>query len=606
MAARPDDSDREYLVSLPAPDDLPLLGDADDTTRGVVLVTLAGLLLRLVALGARPAHFDEGRVAYFTEYFIRTGAFEYRSIIHGPFVQHANSVLFSVIGPTDFASRLVVALVGAALPLPALLLRHRLQDTETLALAFLLAFNPVLLYYSRFSRSSILVAGFMFAAFAFFVYAFDTRDVRPVYWGVLLAGFGFASKENAVLYVLCWLGAGALVADRALFGPRDYDGGTDRLRALYTRLREWADADALVRGASHGVLLAVLFVVVLVFFYAPRGAGSPVTVNGEAIGLYGLHLNPGAFGGVMDATVADIEKVGYWFSQSGTEGGEPLTVGGLIEKFRNFGGQTAETYAYYGAAIAAFGVLGFLYERYAAAEPRPLVMFASYWAFASAIGYPIGTDIYGAWITVNILVPLAIPAAVALAGLYRVGRESFAEDDRVSVGLVALLFLLVGGQMAVATANGVYLNDDSADGLVQYAQPSDSTREATEAMRRATRDGADPAVLVYGDRYVDNADDFVGLGDDDIRVPLHTQCLKFFPSLSMPWYHYKDDVPTTCALNESQFQRAMAEEPPVVYAPVAHEPVLDQRLEGYDKSRFYLRTAAGDRKETVLYVRTDD
>ena len=600
MAARTDDSD--YLHSLSVLDRVPYLDEADDVTRGVVLTVVAGLLLRLVALGMRPAHFDEGRVAYFTEFFARTGAFEYRPIIHGPFIQHVNAALFPIIGPSDFAARLVVALVGAALPATALLLRHRLRDTETVALALFLALNPVLLYYSRFSRSSILVAGFMFGAFALFVYAWDTRDVRPVYFGVLLAGFGFAAKENAILYVLCWLGAGVLVADRALFGPRDYDGGTDRLRALYARLRERVDGDLVVRGASHAVLGAVLFAAVVFFFYAPRGAGSPVTVNGQSVGLYGLLSNPGAFGGVMDATVADIEKIAYWFEQSGSDGGESRTLASLVDQFVSFGGQTLETYAYYAAALATFGVLGFVYERYAAERPRPFVMFCAYWAFASAIGYPIGTDIYGAWITVNVLIPLAIPAAVTLSALYRVGVDSFAQDDRVSVGLVAVLFLLVGGQLAVATANGVYLNADEADGMAQYAQPNFAMNDATEAMRAATRDGSDPDVLVYGELYVDNENDSISAGHD-IEVPLHPQCMKFFPSLSLPWYHYKDDVATVCATNTSQFQTAYAGEPPVVIAPVLHESFLDERLDGYEKSRFYLRTSAGDRKETLLYVR---
>jgi hypothetical protein len=39
---------------------------------------------------------------------------------------------------------------------------------------------------------------------------------------------------------------------------------------------------------------------------------------------------------------------------------------------------------------------------------------------------------------------------------------------------------------------------------------------------------------------------------------------------------------------------------------VVHESFLDERLSGYEKSRFYLRTAAGDRKETLLYVRADE
>ena len=602
MAVRRGD-DGDHLVSIDALDRVPWLRDRDDLTRGVALIVLAGLVLRLVGLGNRVAHFDEGRVAYFTEYFLRTGSFEYRPIIHGPFIQHLNSGVFAAIGPTDFAARLVVALVGAALPVTALLLRDRLRDTEVLAFAFFLALNPVLLYYSRFSRSSVLVAAFMFAAFALFVRALDTRDVRLFYAGIALAALGFTAKENAVLYVLCWLGAGALVADRALFGPAGYEGGLDRLSVLGARLRTHVDGDRALRYAGHAALGIVVFLLLLLFFYAPRGTGSPVTVAGRHVGFWGMFTTPGAIPDVLAATVSDFGKIGYWFSQPGTEGGESISVSALTSKYVRFLGGTAETYALYAAPLVAFGLLGFVVERYAASRPRALVMFASYWAFASALGYPLGTDIYGAWITVNVLVPLAIPAAVGMAKLYRIGVESLATDDGASVGLVALIFLLVVGQMAVATANGVYLDDDAADGMVQYAQPSDEMRAATGAIRTAANDGSGPDVLVYGEYFVDQEDDFVGLGDDDIRVPLNPQCTKFFPSLSLPWYLYKDDAETVCATNESEFDR-LESVPPVVVARSSTEPVLDERLgSDYEKTRFRLRTDEGDTVESVVYVR---
>ena len=593
----------DRLVSIDALDRVPGVRNWDDLTRGVALVVVAGLALRLLALGARVAHFDEGRVAYFTEYFLRTGNFEYRPIIHGPFIQHLNTASFTVLGPTDFASRFVVALVGAALPLAALLLRDRLRRTETLALAFFLALNPVLLYYSRFSRSSVLVAAFMFGAFALFVRALDTRDVRLFYGGTFLAALGFTAKENAVLYVLCWLGAGALVADRALFGPEGYDGGLDRLSALTDRLGERVDGDRLARYIGHLGGTALLFCLVVLFFYAPRGTGSPVTVAGRQIGFWAMFTTPGAIPEVLGATVADIGKIGYWFSQPGTEGGESISVASLTSKYVRFLGGTLETYALYAAPLVAFGLLGFLLERYAASRPRALVMFASYWAFASALGYPLGTDIYGAWITVNVLVPLAVPAAVGMAKLYRIGVESFATDDGASVGLVVLVFLLAFGQMSVAAANGVYLEDDTANGMVQYAQPSDEMRVTTDAMRAAANDGSGPDLLVYGEYFVDQEDDFVGLGDDDIRVPLHPQCTKFFPSLSLPWYAYKDDVETVCAMNESELDR-MESMPPVVLARSDAASLLDERLgSDYERTVFRLRTDEGDTVETVVYVR---
>jgi len=351
------------------------------------------------------------------------------------------------------------------------------------------------------------------------------------------------------------------------------------------------------------ILKAVLFLLVMLLFYAPRGTGSPVTVAGSHVGFWGMFTTPGAVPDVLAATVADIEKIGYWFDQPGSEGGESVRVADLTSRYARFFGGTLETYALYAAPLVALGLLGFVVERYAVRRPRALVMFAAYWAFASALGYPLGTDIYGAWITVNVLVPLAVPAAVGLGKIYRIGVESLATDDGASVGLVALLFLLVAGQMAVATANGVYLRDDTADGMVQYAQPGDGMRVATGAMQSAAGDGSEPDLLVYGEYFVDDEEDFVGLGNDDIRVPLHPQCTKFFPSLSLPWYTYKDDVAVVCAMNGSALDR-IGSMPPVVVARASEESTLDARLgSDYEKTGFRLRTDEGDPKESVVYVR---
>jgi predicted membrane-bound mannosyltransferase len=81
--------------------------------------------------------------------------------------------------------------------------------------------------------------------------------------------------------------------------------------------------------------------------------------------------------------------------------------------------------------------------------------------------------------------------------------------------------------------------------------------------------------------------------------------MKFFPSLSLPWYLDKDDVETVCATNQTEFQSGFADDaPPVVIARDSEASFLDGALgEEYERSTFYLRTAAGDRVESVVYVR---
>ncbi|MFC7137443.1 flippase activity-associated protein Agl23 [Halobaculum litoreum] len=185
----------------------------DPTVAAVVAVVVGSLLLRTVQLGARVFHWDEGRVGYWILRFDANGEFFYRPIIHGPFLPVVNNVLFDLIGASDFAARLPVAVVGGLLPLSALLLRRHLRDREVVALALLLSVDPLLVYYGRFMRGDVLVGSFCVAAFALVVYALDTRRTLPLFGAAALLGLGFTAKENALVYLACFLGAGFLLLD---------------------------------------------------------------------------------------------------------------------------------------------------------------------------------------------------------------------------------------------------------------------------------------------------------------------------------------------------------------------------------------------------------
>jgi len=199
----------------------------------ILAVTAAGLVARLFALGHRVAQWDEGRVAYWTLRYEATGLWHYRPIVHGPFLFHVDARVFSLFGANDFTLRLVVAIVGGLLPLAAWLFRERLRDSETVALSLLLAFNPFLLYYSRFFRNDVLVATFMLLGVGLFVRAVDAGDHRYLYAAVAVVALGFTTKENALVYPLCWFGAGVLLLDHRLLRvvPRWRDGSpTDESR----------------------------------------------------------------------------------------------------------------------------------------------------------------------------------------------------------------------------------------------------------------------------------------------------------------------------------------------------------------------------------------
>ncbi|PSQ23419.1 TIGR03663 family protein, partial [Halobacteriales archaeon QS_9_67_17] len=544
------------------------------TVQAVVALALVGLLARLVFLRARVAHFDEARVAYWTLHYLNTGEFHYRYIIHGPFIQHVGRPLFALFGTTDFAARLPVAVVGGLFPLVALWFRHRLAAVEVGGLAFFLAVNPLLLYYGRFMRSTLLVAAFCFVAFAAFVRAYD--------------GFG-----SQYLYV------GAAIAKLV----RGDDAGVDRLArwrdAAVTRLRTDGAFDPMaVRWTGHVVGAALVFAVVAVFMYAPRG--------GEWVGLYDALANPLLIPEMLSTTVDQVATgYGYWF---GGPGETKLST--VVDQL----GISAKAVGGYAAPLFLLSVGGFLAERYGRDSPRQFVLGCAYWGFVSVPGYALATDILNAWVLTNALVPLAVPAAVGLARLVDIGRESLVREDAVSVGVVALLFVLVVGAVAGGAATGVYANTTSPDNaLVQYAQPSQEMRAAVNDIDKVAAGTEGTDVYVYGG----GNEDFV---DGDGNATREPACITWFRTLPFGWYLSADEATVECGNAPEDIP---SELPPVVVVPgectlertvdcrdrpTAIEPPegVADRVDGYERHAFLHRTTGGNWFDgMIVYVDED-
>jgi uncharacterized protein (TIGR03663 family) len=580
---------RDALADLPGADRF------DALTRRVVAVAVVALVGRLVLLGGRISHYDEGRVGWWTEHFLDTGQFEYRFIIHGPLVQHVNRVVFDVFGASDFTLRLFVALVGAALPLTALLFREHLRDDEVLGVAAFLAVNPVLVYYSRFFRSSLLVATFAFVAFGLFVRALDSRSLRYAHVGVGFVALAFAAKENAVVYLLCWIGATALVVDHSLFRTGGDVAGLDwaleRLpdveTVAYVRDNVW-------RYTGHLLLGALVFLGISLYFYAPR---SP---DPGAVGFWQGLTSPAQFPDMVGRTVDDVANgYGYWFGGSADHGGRFDSV---VDQYLSYLGQSLETLSQYALPLMVLSVAGFLAERYTRTHPRMLVLFAGYWGYVSVLGYPLGTDIYGAWILVNALVPLSIPAGVGLAMVVRWTRDAL-HADALRFGISVFVLFLVVGQLALALGGGVYTNTTSDENtLVQFAQPAEDFRPAMKALDDADTTDESADVLVVGSDYVrtrtSDADETVL---NPRRAGIEPRCTSISETLPLQWYIEMHDARGACALTVENATGIVAEQQPtVVIASPTMESRLAEELDGYRASTYGLRTTGN---EAVFFVR---
>jgi len=578
-----DDAEGSGLADVPGLDRLSRL---DRTTRRVLALVVVALVARLAFLGSRVSHFDEGRVAWWADYFLETGSFSYRPIIHGPLVQHVNAGLFAAVGANDFTMRLFVALVGGLLPLAALLFREHLEGDEILGVAFFLSLNPLLVYYSRFFRSSIPVAAFAFVTFGLLVRAYDKRSARPVYYAAVFAALTLASKENAAVYLLCWIGGTALLIDHALFRSGDDQSGVDwlvaRMRANKERIDRVADDPLYYLG--HVVLVGFVFGAVTLYFYAPRTPGTAEIGFWEALG------SPLKLPELVGTTVDDITR-GYesWFGKSGEAGGDRS----LLDQYMDFFDTALDALKQSALALSVLSVFGFVVERYGRGRPRFLVMFAGYWGFVSVIGYPLGTDIANAWIMVNALVPLAIPAGVGLAFVVREAGDALGGDP-IRFGITVFILFLIAGQMTFALADGVYLNPTSDENdLVQYAQPADDFRPDMRFVEnRPNHDGVD--VLFVGSPYV----------RDDPRIGgMDPKCLNIGNALPLHWYVEIYDADVTCEQSVSGAVENMSEHDPlvVVVSDRARHQVAPE-LEGYEVETHRLRAWG---RETAFFTNKD-
>ena len=550
----------------------------------VVAITLAALALRTVALGGRIFHWDEARVGYWILRYGETGELYYRPIIHGPFIQIVNSVLFEWLSPSDAVARLPVAIVGSVLPLFAWLVRDRLDDLEIVALALLLALNPLVVYYSRFMRSDVLVGGFALLALGLIVRAFDARRPGFLIPAGALLGLAFTAKENALVYLLCFVGAGVLLLDhrivRGVWNDRPLPdvllaGVVDTGDRVAAWLADPVPAETGRRFSRTRLASALLSpplavlagIAMIVFFYAPRPA------------LWGVAADPGTAGQVLhDATVvAGQEFIGTW--GGGGHQADPY----LPHLFALL------TALVYGApVVVAFAAVGVVADGYGSGRFRELVAFGTYVGVVSLLGYPEGMDIRAPWVAIHVVLPLTIPAAVGVAAVVREGRRSLDAEDLVSVGLVAIVLLSAAGGMVWLNAD--YFNStDPDDEILQYAQPHNDLQATVDDAVAVSNhnDGVD--VLFYGTASPGSSDTLFYVENESSVDSPPPGGPSWHSRLPLPWYFERANATVTSSPPDADPAAVAADAPPVVVAHSWDREVLEPHLDGYVVREHYFR-----------------
>lgn len=138
------------------------------------VLILVAIWTRFWDLGYRAQHHDESLHSYYSWLFA-TGdrLYVHHPLMHGPFLFHANALIYKLFGHSDTTSRLVPAAFGVAIVAMPWLLRSRalLGRWGALAAGFMLLISPSMLYYTRYIRHDpYMVAGCLLLAIAVFRY----------------------------------------------------------------------------------------------------------------------------------------------------------------------------------------------------------------------------------------------------------------------------------------------------------------------------------------------------------------------------------------------------------------------------------------------------
>lgn len=217
----------------------PLTTRADWTGRLAALLTFERLLYaaflltaavtRFWDLGSRALHHDESLHAYYSWLYAVGRGYVHDPMMHGPFLFHANALVYKLFGASDYTARIVPALFGTVLVGLPYLLRRQLGRVSMLAASFLLLISPQMWYYGRFIRNDIYGAvwtiliyigivrwlysrnpAWLHLSWIAFVLLYCTKEISyivlAVFASFLLAGFALAHVRRGFL----WLVAGAV------------------------------------------------------------------------------------------------------------------------------------------------------------------------------------------------------------------------------------------------------------------------------------------------------------------------------------------------------------------------------------------------------------
>jgi len=165
------------------------------------LLILVALIMRFWDLGSRAFSYDESLHAYYSFRLAEGFGFQHSPLMHGPLQFHGVAASFFLFGDSDYVARLLPAIFGTVLVGVPYFLRDRLGRAGALVVAIMIAFSPMMLFYSRYARNDIIMAVWTLALVVLLWRFLDEGKSRYLYWGSVVLALAFATKETTFIVV---------------------------------------------------------------------------------------------------------------------------------------------------------------------------------------------------------------------------------------------------------------------------------------------------------------------------------------------------------------------------------------------------------------------
>jgi len=364
-----------------------------------VLILVVAAALRLPELALNPFHHDEGVNGFFTTNLLRRGVYTYDPAnYHGPALYYFALVSAILFGLTTEAMRLVPVLAGLATVALVLPLRRFLGPIATLTAAGLLAVSPGAVYMSRYFIHEMLLVCFSLAVVVAALLYRDRPRAGFLLFGAAAAPLVFATKETGIItfavlaiaavvsgwYVRYRTGTRPSTPRRARTGLDQRAGPPPRSIVIdgveyRATMPEEERRPGLPFGiqSDHAIAGAVVFFVIYVLLFSSFFTNFP------------------------DGLVDSLATFTVW-TQTG--------AATQVQPFWSY-------LAWMVRAEAAILILGTIGGLLAAFRGRDrLTVFIGLWALGITLAYSL-IQYKTPWIILNMLVPLALLAGIAIREL---------------------------------------------------------------------------------------------------------------------------------------------------------------------------------------------